>query len=158
MSEEALLELLGKTPEAERAALLDRACEGNPDLRARVEDRLKAASATEATTGFQATASFASRYGAALHNLAAKDMAEKNLEPARKKLVQAIEWQQKVRAANPKNPEYRQFLINHLTNLAITCRALGDTAGQEEAEQQLSQVKANAQPTAGEKEKAVEKK
>lgn len=42
MSEETLFELALRTPEAERAALLDRACEGKPELRARVEALLKA--------------------------------------------------------------------------------------------------------------------
>ena len=37
MTEETLFELLLRTPEAERAALLDRACEGKPELRRRVE-------------------------------------------------------------------------------------------------------------------------
>ncbi|HQR06485.1 MAG TPA: serine/threonine-protein kinase [Gemmatales bacterium] len=68
MTEETLFELLLKTPEAERPALLDRACEGKPELRARVEALLKADAAPAqflaqppalgATTGFGATASY----------------------------------------------------------------------------------------------------
>src|SRR5262245_23921278 len=42
MSEETLFELALNTPAAERAALLDRACAGNPALRARVEALLAA--------------------------------------------------------------------------------------------------------------------
>ncbi|MFO0812044.1 MAG: serine/threonine-protein kinase [Gemmatales bacterium] len=42
MSEESLFELAIRTPEGERAALLDRKCNGNPELRARVEALLKA--------------------------------------------------------------------------------------------------------------------
>ncbi|MBL8823610.1 MAG: serine/threonine protein kinase [Planctomycetia bacterium] len=70
MTEETLFELARKTPEAERAAFLDRACEGKPELRARVEALLAADAASsplskpsptiEASTGFQATASFTS--------------------------------------------------------------------------------------------------
>jgi hypothetical protein len=36
MNEAALLELALNTPEAERPALLDRECAGNPELRARM--------------------------------------------------------------------------------------------------------------------------
>lgn len=70
MTEETLFELARKTPEAERAALLDRACEGKPDLRARVEALLQADAGSsplskpsptiDATTGYQATASYTS--------------------------------------------------------------------------------------------------
>ena len=42
MTEESLFDLALNTPEAERAALLDRACAGNPALRARVEALLRA--------------------------------------------------------------------------------------------------------------------
>ncbi|MBL8820942.1 MAG: serine/threonine protein kinase, partial [Planctomycetia bacterium] len=42
MTEETLFELALGTPEAERAVLLDRACEGKPELRARVEALLQA--------------------------------------------------------------------------------------------------------------------
>jgi hypothetical protein len=42
MTEETLFDLLLKTPEAERAALLNRACEGKPELRARIEALLNA--------------------------------------------------------------------------------------------------------------------
>src|SRR5207244_1498849 len=67
--EETLFDLLLKTPEAERATLLDRACEGKPELRKRVEALLKADAVPaqflaqppvlDATTGFGATASYA---------------------------------------------------------------------------------------------------
>jgi len=49
VSEETLFELALRTPEAERSALLDRACEGQPKLRARVESLL---AAHEVTSGF----------------------------------------------------------------------------------------------------------
>src|SRR5262245_56880931 len=42
MNEETLFELALQTPEADRPALLDRECAGNPELRARVEALLAA--------------------------------------------------------------------------------------------------------------------
>jgi len=45
MSEQTLFELALKSPEADRAAVLDRECAGNPELRARVEARLAAQTA-----------------------------------------------------------------------------------------------------------------
>ncbi|HQR06488.1 MAG TPA: serine/threonine-protein kinase [Gemmatales bacterium] len=70
MTEEALLELVLRTPEAERSALLDRTCEGRPELRARIEGLLKTEvtsvqiishpPALDATTGHQATGSYTS--------------------------------------------------------------------------------------------------
>lgn len=42
MTEQDLFELVIKTPEAERAALLDRACQGKSELRSRMEEMLKA--------------------------------------------------------------------------------------------------------------------
>lgn len=69
MTEETLFDLALRTPEAERAALLDRACEGKPELRARVEGLLKADAVPaklleqppflDATTGFERTSSYA---------------------------------------------------------------------------------------------------
>jgi len=46
MTEETLFELVIRTPAAERAALLDRACEGNPELRIRMDALLKADAAS----------------------------------------------------------------------------------------------------------------
>ena len=70
MSEESLFELAIRTPEGERAALLDHQCEGNPELRARVEALLQAdarssplskpSPALDATADFQATVSYTS--------------------------------------------------------------------------------------------------
>ncbi len=68
MTEETLFELLVKTPEAERVALLDRECAGQPALRARLEALLEADAAssplslqprnTQATAVFQATSNY----------------------------------------------------------------------------------------------------
>ncbi len=67
MTEETLFELARKTPEAERPALLDRACEGKPELRQRVEALLQADAgsspllhqpiAMDATLGYETTSS-----------------------------------------------------------------------------------------------------
>lgn len=66
MSEETLFDLARKTPEAERAALLERVCEGKPELRSRVEALLNADAAAsplskqsptlDLTAGFNHTA------------------------------------------------------------------------------------------------------
>jgi eukaryotic-like serine/threonine-protein kinase len=66
MTEETLFELAVRTPVEERMALLDRACLGKPDLRARVEALLQADAGSllkqpitlEATTGFGHTREF----------------------------------------------------------------------------------------------------
>src|SRR5258708_4949840 len=47
MNEETLFELVLNTPEANRAALLDRKCAGNPELRQRVEALLAAHAAPQ---------------------------------------------------------------------------------------------------------------
>lgn len=70
MTENTLFELVLRTPEAERRALLDRVCEDKPELRAKVESLLQANAVSsspprvptiqDATTGFQATATYAS--------------------------------------------------------------------------------------------------
>ena len=38
---------------------------------------------------------------------------------------QAIVWQKKALAVNPRNPQFRQFLMNHLTNMITIAGALG---------------------------------
>ena len=62
MNEETLFELARNTPSAERLALLDRKCAGNPELRARIEALLAADAAPDllasATMDFAQTASF----------------------------------------------------------------------------------------------------
>lgn len=61
MTETSLFDLLLKTPEDARAALLDQACAGNTELRQRVEKLLQAhEAAPQAATEYQATASYAS--------------------------------------------------------------------------------------------------
>lgn len=70
MTGQSLFELLLRTPEVERAALLDRACVGKPELRAEVQALLKAnapsppmidqPTANEVTTGFGPTQNYSS--------------------------------------------------------------------------------------------------
>jgi hypothetical protein len=75
MTEETLFELALRTPEAEWAALLDRECEGKPELRARVEALLKADAkpiALEPADGIQATASYTSSDPASGYLIAGK--------------------------------------------------------------------------------------
>ena len=58
MTEEALFELAVNVLEAERAALLDRECVGNPELRARIEALLRADGGTHAFDPNGATGTF----------------------------------------------------------------------------------------------------
>ena len=51
--------------------------------------------------------------------------------------------QTKALAANPPNPQYRQFLRNDLENLARACAALGDEAGAADARLQLDELTAS---------------
>ncbi len=81
---------------------------------------------------------FASNLGGVLNNIAAIDLAARRFEPARTRLKEAIEWQRKAIAANPANPNYRQFLTNHLGYLASASRGLGDFEGAAAAERELA--------------------
>ncbi len=47
MTEESLFELVLNTPDAERGALLDRECAGNPELRRRLDALLAAHAASQ---------------------------------------------------------------------------------------------------------------
>ena len=58
MTEEALFELAVNVAEAERTALLDRECAGNPELRARIEALLRADGGTHAFDSKGATGTF----------------------------------------------------------------------------------------------------
>ena len=69
---------------------------------------------------------YASDLGGTLNNMAAIDLAAKRFEQARDKLRQAISWQKKALATNPRHPTYRQFLRNHLTNLIEAAKGLGE--------------------------------
>ena len=83
---------------------------------------------------------YASSLGALLNNMATIDDAAKRFDAARDRLQQAIVWQKKALAVNPRNPTYRQFLTNHLTNLIEAARGLGRDA---EAERELAELAAS---------------
>ena len=77
-----------------------------------------------------------------LNNIATIDLAKPggSTRPASDS-VRAIAWQKKALAANPRNPHYRQFLTNHLTNLIEAARGLGDAEGVAEAERELAKLR-----------------
>jgi serine/threonine-protein kinase len=85
---------------------------------------------------------YASDLGATLHNIATPDLHARRFGEARKRLREAILWQKKALAANPRHPTYRQFLANHLTNLIAAARGLGDEAEAVQAERELEQLRA----------------
>ena len=68
-------------------------------------------------------------------------MDANRFEEARARLREAISSQRKALASNPTNPTYRQFLANHLTNLIVAARGLGDSAGVAEAERELAELR-----------------
>ncbi|MFO0951736.1 MAG: serine/threonine-protein kinase [Isosphaeraceae bacterium] len=65
------------------------------------------------------------RMGGLLNNMALNDLATKEFPKARDRLLQAIVWQKKALAVNPRNPTYRQSLSNHLTILSNVAMAMG---------------------------------
>lgn len=83
---------------------------------------------------------FASKLGLNLDNIASLDLDAKRFEKARVRLRQAVEWQRKALAANPKNPQYRQFLANHLNHLIEAAQGLGDATGVAESERELAKL------------------
>jgi serine/threonine protein kinase/tetratricopeptide (TPR) repeat protein len=84
---------------------------------------------------------YASELGACLNNQALIDMKAERFEKARARLREAIGWQRQALAKNPANPTYRQFLGNHLVNLILATRALGDAEGVAEAERELAKLR-----------------
>jgi tetratricopeptide (TPR) repeat protein len=72
-----------------------------------------------------------------LNNLATIHMDAKHFAVARDNLRQAVEYQRRALASNPAQPQYREFMTNHLVNLLSASRALGDLNGIAEAESQL---------------------
>ena len=76
-----------------------------------------------------------------MNNLATIDLDAKRFVEARTRLREAVEWQRKAMASNPRNPTYRQFLTNHWTNLIKAARGLGDSEGVAEAERELAELR-----------------
>jgi tetratricopeptide (TPR) repeat protein len=84
----------------------------------------------------------ASSLGAALNNLAVPDLAAQRYEQARTRLREAVDWQKKALAANPRHPAYRQFLANHLKNLIKAAQGLGRTDEAAQAQRDLDELNA----------------
>ena len=57
------------------------------------------------------------------------ELDRRQFDKARSDILQAIEWQRKVLAAKPENPEHRQFLDDYLTVLIQAARGLGRADG-----------------------------
>jgi serine/threonine-protein kinase len=87
---------------------------------------------------------YASDLGATLNNMASVDLDAKRFKEGSEKLRQAIFWQRKALAANPMNPEYRQFLENHLLNLIKAARELHNVEEAEQAERSLAELAATS--------------
>jgi tetratricopeptide (TPR) repeat protein len=68
----------------------------------------------------------ASDMGTILNNIARIDLDNREYKQAAEKLARAIECQRKALATNPRNPGYRQLLINHLSNLIRAAEGLGN--------------------------------
>ena len=82
---------------------------------------------------YPAVPDFESALGGALHNFASLlQKKPSELEQARELYERAIRHQQFAVERNARNPNYRNFLLNHYENMAFTLRALGRRA---EAEQ-----------------------
>ena len=84
---------------------------------------------------------FASDLGGTLNNIAMIDLTRKRYGEARTKLEQAIVWQKKARAANPRNPVYHQFMVNHMTNLFQAANGLKDSVAAAEAQREVDELK-----------------
>ncbi len=86
---------------------------------------------------------FASDLGAVLNNLATLHLDAKRLEEALDGLREAISHQRSALAANPRNPVYRQFLKNHLTNYRDAAKSLGDDEQADWAERGLEELQSS---------------
>ena len=84
---------------------------------------------------------YASDLGGLPNNIAIIDNHATRFDAARERLKQAIVWQKKALAIDPRHPRYRQFLSNHLTNLINAARGLGDSQCAAEAELTLAELR-----------------
>jgi tetratricopeptide (TPR) repeat protein len=84
----------------------------------------------------------ASGLGATLNNMALIDLDAKRFAQARGRLEQAITWQKRGLAANPRHRTYRQFLRNHLTSLIRAANSLGNTDEARSAQRELDELAA----------------
>jgi serine/threonine-protein kinase len=85
----------------------------------------------------------ASSLGGTLNNMATINVDAKQFEQARDQLQQAISWQKKALSANPRHPAYRQFLVNHLTNLIEAAKGLGKADEAGAAQRELDELVAS---------------
>jgi serine/threonine protein kinase len=86
---------------------------------------------------------FASNLGGTLNDWALIDLDEQHFAKAREDLQEAITWQKNALAANPRNPQYRQFLANHLTNLIKAAQGLGRDDEAAGAKRELAELQAS---------------
>ena len=86
---------------------------------------------------------FASFLGGTLHNMAVIDVQEHQDDKAWSTLKEAIAWQRKALAVNPKHPQYRQFMDNHLKELIPVAARLGRTADLDQARRELSELRSS---------------
>jgi serine/threonine protein kinase/Tfp pilus assembly protein PilF len=90
---------------------------------------------------FPTTPAYHSSLGAVLNNFAMLLLRKDGqLREARVLLEQAVEHQQKALQTNPRNPTYRQFLVNHFCNLAQTLLRLGEHAAGAQAAEDLARA------------------
>ena len=85
----------------------------------------------------------ASGVGATLNNMATIELGRRHFGEARTRLEAAIDCQKRALAANPNNPQYRQLLANHLTNIIAAAAGLKDGKGASEARRELEELKAS---------------
>jgi tetratricopeptide (TPR) repeat protein len=85
----------------------------------------------------------ASSLGATLNNIAVIDLGAQHFAAARDKLREAVMWQRKALAGNPKNPTYRESLMMHLKNLTQAAQGLGRSVEAVAAERELDELRSS---------------
>ncbi|MFO0953619.1 MAG: hypothetical protein U0835_21190 [Isosphaeraceae bacterium] len=86
---------------------------------------------------------YASDLRGTLNHSAVIDLGARRFQVALERFTQAIVWQKKALATNPRNPEYRRALANHLGDLIRAARGLGRDEEVERAQRELDELKAN---------------
>jgi eukaryotic-like serine/threonine-protein kinase len=84
---------------------------------------------------------YACDLGGTLNNMALIDLDQKRFEEAKIKLVEAIESQRKVLAKNPTHSTARQHLGNHLRNVILAAKGLGQEDVVERAQHDLVELR-----------------
>ncbi len=74
------------------------------------------------------------------------DLDRQQFDEARATVMQAIEWQRKALAANPKDPNYRMFLAKHMEILIPVAEGLGRVDEAAEARRELDGLR-NSDPS-----------